>query len=148
MGDQEEQQTPTPTQQLTREQILEKAKERLIAKDEKYIESLADMNVKLMVEKIRKAYIEQGRLLKTHQSTLEEHQEIVRQAQSSAKSAIYEVELLKRKLDADNDIIKRMADIVEKQQNMIEAQKRSTFSYKIKLLFKRIFSNKKPMVDL
>ena len=98
--EQEDTQKPNAMQGLSRDHILEKAKERLIEKEAKYLESLADMDVKLVVEKIRSAVIEQGKLVDLHQVSLEEHQILVRQANRACSTALEEADALRQELVA------------------------------------------------
>ncbi len=126
---------PTPAQELARDKILEKAKENLVAKDEKYLESLADMDVKLVAEKTRSAVIEQGKLIATHQRALEENQILLKQAKTRAEQLSSDIQGLQKelketkdKLDSNNKIVKGIVDIIEEELC-------SGFWYKIKTFF-------------
>ncbi len=126
---------PTANQQLTREKILEKAKERLIAREEKYLESLADMDTKLVVDKMRSAVIEQGKLVDLHQRTLEEHKTLVEQANRRATTALEEADALRDDLVGVKDRLSTNTELVKQMINVLQEEQKKKFWYKVKAFF-------------
>lgn len=126
---------PTETQILNRNKLLEKAKERLVEKEVEYLEGLADLDVKLVVDKMRSAVIEQGKLVDLHQRTLEEHQILVRQATTKAKQAIDEADLLREELITVKNKLDENNQLVGKITELIETEIYNSFWYKFKTFF-------------
>ena len=133
---------PTAEQILYRNNILEKAKERLIEKEAKYLESLSDMDVKLVVDKTRQAVIEQGRTVSLHQKTLEEHKVLVEQANKRCYTALEEMDLLREELKKINDKLEENNNLVRKITDLIEIEIYNTFWYKFKAFFAKLKRNK------
>lgn len=133
---------PTAEQVLNRNKILEKARERLIDKEAKYLESLSDMDVKLVVDKTRQAVIEQGRAVSLHQKTLEEHKILVEQANKRCYTALEEIDLLREELKKINDKLEENNNLVRKITDLIEIEIYNTFWYKFKAFFAKLKRNK------